>query len=257
MKKIGKILFAFLFTVVGIFGMGTANARELELKYNNSYYEYYMVGGSDKIDMQIVEGSNDIINKAVGEFYTVDSGAIKVNIVPFAFSVKSGITWDSSVDKATMYINIPTELNLEQSDQIYLMKINPSNGHKYVYDIGSKYPGVYSIKGYDDIKSITNSATSFGKKLSTDYLSNQFAILETSDFEATGTTYYILITCKGTEPIKPTQPTQPTKPTQPTEPTTIENPKTADVSSQLYIVIGAICLAGIAGLGVKFAKSNK
>ena len=37
----------------------------------------------------------------------------------------------------------------------------------------------------------------------------------------------------------------------------IENPKTADAGNHLYIMISVIALAGIAGLGVKFAKSNK
>lgn len=260
MKKIGKILFTFLFMTVGIAGIGNVSARELQFKYDSSYYEYYLTGGNDKLDMQIIESSNDIINKAVAEFYTEASGAEKVNIVPFSFTVQNGKTWDSKTDNATMYINIPKELNLEKSDQIYLMRINSSDGSKYVYDIGEKYPGVYLIKNYTDIKSATESATIFGKNISADFLSNQFAVLETSDFEATGTTYYALITCKGevpivTPPTKPT-PTNPTQPT-PTEPTTVENPKTADVSSQLYIVIGAICLAGVVGLGVKFAKANK
>lgn len=256
MKKISKILFTFLFMFVGIVGMGNVNAQELKFKYNTSYYEYYMTGGNDKLDMQIIENSNDIINKALAEFYTEASGAENVNAVPFAFTVVDGKTWDPDTDKATMYINIPKELNLDVTDQIYLMRINSSNGYKYVYDIGDKFPGLYTIKSYNDIKSVAESATIFGKNKSDDYLSNQFAVLETSDFETTGTTYYVLITCKGQEPVIIPEPTQP-EPTQPTTSTTVENPKTADVSSQLYIVIGAICLAGIIGLGVKFVKANK
>lgn len=42
-----------------------------------------------------------------------------------------------------------------------------------------------------------------------------------------------------------------------TQTTTIENPKTADVSNQLYVIVGIIALVGITSLGIKFAKANR
>ncbi|MCI8777775.1 MAG: hypothetical protein HFI87_01280 [Bacilli bacterium] len=266
MKKIGKILFAFLFTVVGIFGMGTANAEDYTIRFDNQYYEYYMTGGNGKLDMSIANGEQDIFKQAIAHFYRDSLTSQIVDVVPLEFKVKDGQTWDSKTDSATMYINIPKNFNMgyDNGQSIYLLRIKVIDGEiqTYAHKIQSSsasYTRLYEIKDRSSIESIitSNNVTSSGKNLSTDYFTNQFATLQTSEFNATGTTYYMLITCKGEVPPEPTKPTNPTEPTQPTETTTIENPKTADVSSQLYIVIGAICLAGIAGLGVKFAKSNK
>ena len=117
----------------------------------------------------------------------------------------------------------------------------------------------YDIKDYNEVSSAFSSDSIVSKATSTietDYFTDKVAVFNTTEFDETGTTYYMLITCKG-EIQNPTQPTNPTNPTQPTNPTTVENPKTADVSSQLYIIIGVICLIGIIGLGTKFAKSSK
>ncbi len=275
MKKIGKILFVFLFTVVGIFGMGTAKAEDYQIRFDNNYYEYYMTGGNDKLDMNIVSGEPDIFKKAINHFYKSGLSSKIVDVVPFAFNVIDGQTWNSSTDSATMYINIPKALNLgyDNGKLVYLIRIKEIDGEiqTYAHKIESSsadYTRLYEIKNRSSIESIINSSSveKFGKNLSTDYFTDQFATLQTSEFNQTGTTYYMLVTCKGevtpeptTEPTtkpttKPT--TEPTKPTEP-EPTTVENPKTADVSSQLYIVIGAICLIGIVGLGAKFVKANK
>lgn len=281
MKKVGKILFAFLFTVVGVFGMGTANAEGYQIRFDNNYYEYYMTGGNNKLDMNIVSGEEDIFKQSINHFYKSGLASSQiVDVVPFEFKVKDGETWDSTTDSATMYINIPKNFNIEKDggQSIYLIRIKVIDGEiqTYAHKIESSsasYSRLYEIKDRSSIESIitSNNVTSSGKNLSTDYFTNQFATLQTSEFNATGITYYMLITCKGELPPEPTKPTptnpEPTKPTEPeptqptptvpTEPTTVENPKTADVSSQLYIVIGAICLIGIAGLGVKFAKANK
>lgn len=279
MKKIGKILFTFLFMIAGIVGMGNVNAADYQIRFDNDYFEYYLTGGNNKLDMEIVSGEQDIFKRAINHFYPDDLTSSIVDVVPFKFTVKDGSTWDASTDSATMYINIPQLFNYEKDNgkSIYLIRIKEIDGQvqTYAHDIGNIYTRNYEIKDYNDIKSAITSSVSHGKSLPTsgDYFTNKYAVLTTSEFNTTGTTYYMLITCKGekttpTEPTKPTEPeptkptpTEPTKPepTQPTptEPTTVENPKTADVSSQLYIVIGAICLAGVVGLGVKFAKANK
>ena len=263
MKKIGKILFTFLFMVVGLFGMGSVNAANYEIRFDNDYFEYYMTGGNNKINMEIVQGDPEIIKRAI------DLTSNIVDVVPFKFTVADGKTWDPSTDSATMYINIPQLFQYEKDSgaSVYLVRIKEIDGEvqTYAHDIGTIYSRNYEIKDYNDIKAAIASNTSSGKSLPTsgDYFTNKYAVLQTSEFNTTGTTYYMLITCKGQktpptepEPTKSTS-TEPTKPTEPTEPTTVENPKTADVSSQLYIVIGAICLAGVVGLGVKFAKANK
>ena len=73
----------------------------------------------------------------------------------------------------------------------------------------------------------------------------------------------MLVVCNPTGVQQPTTTTTTTtttiKPVDPTTTTTttIENPKTADMGNQLYIVLGVICFAGIVSLGAKFAKSSK
>lgn len=266
MKKFEKILFTFVLMVVGLFGMGNVNADTLSVKYNKANYDYFLTG-SNKLEMSLVTTENSIINNAISRFYTAASGAEKVNVVPFKFNIKSGSTWESS-DKATMYINIPNELNLDDSTHIYLMKIDGTTGNYKVYSIDNQFNETYAIKSESDIQSARNSAVLGEKQIDNglNYLSNKYAVLETSDFNTTGDTYYMLITCKGKELTTTTTTTTTTRPgettttttTQPSETTTtIENPKTFDASNQLYIVIGVIGLVGIIGLGVKFASSNK
>ena len=258
MKKIEKILLAFVFMVVGLFGMGSVNAAELSVKYNVSSYEYFFDGSSQKLNGSLVTEKNDVINTAISKFYTAASGAEKVNVVPFKFNVKSGSTWEST-DKITMYINIPNELNLDDSTHIYLMKIDAATGAYKVYSVDGQFNGLtYSIKSESEISDFLQNQmridTVNGKNIR-ENLSNKFAVLETSDFSTTGDTYYALITCKGKE-ITTTTTTTTTVPNQTTT-TTIENPKTFDANNQLYIVIGVIGLVGIIGLGVKFASSSK
>ena len=158
-----------------------------------------------------------------------------------------------------MYINIPNELNLDDSTHIYLMKIDAATGAYKVYSVDGQFNGLtYSIKSESEISNFLQNQMRIDKvngKNIRENLSNKFAVLETSDFSTTGDTYYALITCKGKE-ITTTTTTTTTVPNQTTT-TTIENPKTFDANNQLYIVIGVIGLVGIIGLGVKFASSNK
>ena len=243
MKKIEKILLAFVFMFVGLFGIQNVDAA-LAVKYNKENYDYFFTG-SNKLDMNLVTTENSVINTAISKFYTAASGAEKVNVVPFKFNVKSGSTWEST-DKITMYINIPNELNLDDSTHIYLMKIDAATGAYKVYSVDGQFNGLtYSIKSESDVQNARNSLVIGEKKKDNglNYLSDKFAVLETSDFSATGDTYYALITCKGKEVTTTT--------------TTIENPKTFDANNQLYIVVGVIGLVGIIGLGVKFASSSK
>ena len=252
MKKIEKILLAFVFMFVGLFGIQNVDAA-LAVKYNKENYDYFFTG-SNKLDMNLVTTENSVINTAISKFYTAASGAEKVNVVPFKFNVKSGSTWEST-DKITMYINIPNELNLDDSTHIYLMKIDAATGAYKVYSVDGQFNGLtYSIKSESEISDFLQNQmridTVNGKNIR-ENLSNKFAVLETSDFSTTGDTYYALITCKGKEITTTT-----TVPNQTTT-TTIENPKTFDANNQLYIVIGVIGLVGIIGLGVKFASSSK
>ena len=268
MKKIEKILLAFVFMFVGLFGIQNVDAA-LAVKYNKENYDYFFTG-SNKLDMNLVTTENSVINTAISKFYTAASGAEKVNVVPFKFNVKSGSTWEST-DKITMYINIPNELNLDDSTHIYLMKIDATTGVYKVYSVDGQFNGLtYSIKSESDVQNARNSLVIGEKKKDNgvNYLSDKFAVLETSDFSTTGDTYYALITCKGKEVTTTTTTTTTTTvpnqtttttttvPNQTTT-TTIENPKTFDANNQLYIVIGVIGLVGIIGLGVKFASSSK
>ena len=165
-----------------------------------------------------------------------------------------------------MFINIPKTFNLDKKDHIYLMRIK-SGGDYDVYEIGDKLqqktPRKYEIKDYNSVKAEIegDSVVSKGSNLKDDYFSNQYAVLETGDFESTGDTYYVLITCQGIElttsstTITTTATTTTT--TKPSQTTTVENPKTGENSNQLYFIIGVIGVIGIAGLGIKFAKANK
>ena len=265
MKKIEKILLAFVFMFVGLFGIQNVDAA-LAVKYNKENYDYFFTG-SNKLDMNLVTTENSVINTAISKFYTAASGAEKVNVVPFKFNIKSGSTWEST-DKITMYINIPNELNLDDSTHIYLMKIDATTGAYKVYSVDGQFNGLtYSIKSESDVQNARNSLVIGEKKKDNglNYLSDKFAVLETSDFSTTGDTYYALITCKGKEVTtttttttvpNQTTTTTTTVPNQTTT-TTIENPKTFDANNQLYIIVGVIGLVGIIGLGVKFASSSK
>lgn len=63
-----------------------------------------------------------------------------------------------------------------------------------------------------------------------------------------------------TTTIAPTTTTtvlQNTDNTTSTSTTTIKNPETGETNSQVYLILGVICLVGIVSLGTKFAKANK
>lgn len=256
MKKIGKMLFTFAFMVVSLFGMNSVNAQALDITYNNVSYEYYMTGGNGKIEMDIIKANNDVINAAISNFYPETSGASDVNVIPFTFTVKDGMTWDSSTDKATMYIRIPQVFNLEKSDKIYILKVNTADNSNVAFHSDNTGANHYDIKNLTDIQSVIdlNGVVSYEKIDATNYFTDKYAVLETGNFNSTGTTYYMLVTCHG---VEPTPVPTPTPTPDPTTTTTIENPKTADAGNQLYILIGVVGLAGIIGLGVKFAKASK
>ena len=262
MKKLTKILFTFMIMVVGLFGMGNVNAQELQVKYITEAYDYYLTG-TNKLNMKLIPSSNDIINKAVAKFYQDNSGAQVVHAVPFEFSLKEGQTWDANTDKATMYIRIPNELLKAAGDysNTYIVRINTATNTNLAHDIGTKYDRSYLLKDYTTVKSILNNTTitSVGTLDKANFFTDNYAVLETSDFEKTGTTYYMLVVCNPTVVVPPTTTTTTTKPIDPTTTTTttIENPKTADMGNQLYIVLGVICFVGIVSLGAKFAKSSK
>lgn len=278
MKKIEKILLAFVFMVVGSFGIGNVKANTYDVKIDNQYYEYYLVSGNNKLEMNVVSDSLDKYKEAAAKLFNNEVTSGVLNIVPIEFKVKSGMTWDSSTDSATMYINIPLAFNLDKSEKIYLVKFKTVDGEirNTVYYLDSSKNRVYEIKDYNDVKSAITSSNvkSFGKIDVQNYFSNKYAVLNTSNFESTGSSYYMLITCSDakvttttttttttksttttTTTTKPGETTTTTIPNETT--TTIENPKTYEVNNQLYIVIGIIALAGIVGLGVKFAKASK
>lgn len=262
MKKIAKILFTFMIMVVGLFGMGNVNAQELQVKYITEAYEVGLIG-TDKFDVNVITSENDIINKAIAKFYPESSGAQVVHAVPFKFTLNEGQTWDANTDKATMYVRIPNDLLHAAGDysKTYIIRINPTNN--------TNKQKSYEIKDYESLKKIPgNESVSTEKPIqigsgNQNYFTDNYAVLETSDFDATGTTYYMLVVCNPTgvqqPPTTTTTTTTTIKPVDPTTTTTttIENPKTADMGNQLYIVLGVICFAGIVSLGAKFAKSSK
>ena len=315
MKKVFNIFISLIFLSYSIFLISGVEARDLNIRKDTEFYEYYWKSTDDKLVMSISD--NEIFTKAIDQFYKEPTNVERADVLPLEFTVKDGNTWDSNSDVATMYINIPALFDVEKKEsQIYLVRIKQKNDELILtaYDIGSTYEHTYSIKNKsnieNEIKSL-NSKLSLGSVNGVDsYLSDQFAVLTTSDFNSTGTTYYMLVVCnsnfkfttstssttksttssttksttssttksttssttksttKSTTSSTTSSTTKST--TQPTSSsttipstsnttttTTIENPKTADTRSQLYVVIGVMSLVGIIGLGIKFAKSSK
>ena len=136
-------------------------------------------------------------------------------------------------------------------EHVYLVRIS-ANGTNSAYSINNRYNNnkIFEVKSKADIQSAIESATVSGINAMDGYFSGDFLVANLSDLNPTGTTNYMLIACFDNAPVTTTT-------TITTTTTTVENPKTADVGNQLYIVLGTVCLVAIVGLGVKFAKANK
>ncbi len=257
MKKISKFLFTSLFAVVGIFGMVNVKADELPVVKLNEKYEFYLKDSTNKLTMEVASGDTSIFETAVRKFYPAESGATGAYYVPLNITVKDGETWNSASDSATLYINIPNYLEAKDKasgtnfEHIFLVRVS-ANGTNSAYSINNRYNNnkIFEVKSKADIQSAIESATVSGINAMDGYFSGDFLVANLSDLNPTGTTNYMLIACFDNAPVTTTT-------TITTTTTTVENPKTADVGNQLYIVLGTVCLVAIVGLGVKFAKANK
>lgn len=268
MKKISKFLFTSLFAVVGIFGMGNVKADEIPAVKLNEKYEFYLKDSTNKLTMEVASGDTSIFETALRKFYEADKTPNGAYYVPLNITVKNGETWNSASDSATLYINIPNYLEAKDKasgtnfEHVYLVRIS-ANGTNSAYSINNRFNNnkIFEVKSKADIQSAIDSATVSGIKPMEGYFSGDFLVANLSDLNPTGTTNYMLVACvygtqQTTTTTQQTTTTQ-SKITESTTTTTVENPKTADVGNQLYIVLGTVCLVAIVGLGVKFAKANK
>ena len=286
MKKFGKILFTFAFFIVGVFVLNPLRAFAAIPIYNYSdlevsSYEYALVNNaSGKISsfgvtdgLAGLSGHTDNYQAALRNFYGSSSGASSVGSALYTFRVADGQTFGSS-DSATVRIRIPQAYldinnfaNGTAAEHVYLVRFN---------DDLSSHVSTYSIKGklqndntFAPVAGTTmeikqgNFATDISVIRDDSFLSDYYVEFTTNDISSTGVTYYGLVICNAPEYV-PTEPeeqqpvtTTTTTTTTTVVTTTVENPKTLDGNSQLYIVIGVIGLVGILGLGAKFAKSSK
>jgi hypothetical protein len=181
---------------------------------------------SDKLDVTVYADTNDVMNQAIERFYSQNPSS-KATVVPFGVTVKGGQTWTNDSDLATLSINVPKEFNTDRKDGIYLLRITQN------------LEGVVSYRAY----SITEQGGfTLANFVPADNIVGTMSI-DLNNLETTGTTYFVLITCHAVD--------------VPDVPETPENPETLDMETTSYIVIGAICLVAIIGLGSKFALANK
>ena len=268
MKKIKNLLFILMLMLFSVFGLSSANALTINKIYKHT--ETVLAGSAFFSSVGSIDG-NANFDSAVDYFYSTGFGNHEtgtVEIVPLEVNVAQ--------DSINFSIKIPESFFVhhnsvdEALSKIKFSKLDLVNGEyrfEPVFDITHEYDYdttgyTFKIrKGYYDSNSNIDGPVPFVEDDNGDY----YVMVETNfkdrlgNFPSIGSkVYYALTICyteDEPEPVTPTTTTTTTTTTVVT--TTVENPKTLDGNSQLYIVIGVIGLVGILGLGAKFAKSSK
>lgn len=259
MKKFGKILFAFIFMFVGLFGMTGARAAGIPVNfYSSAYpnpYSYALTSGADKLDLSIYTGDVTALTEAARSFYNSASGATSVAVVPFELKVKDGETF-ASTDSATLYVRVPDEfLNISFADgrdafrHVKLGILTQANSGNYVFNPDYDTDNTYNNQD-ENVKMQVLKGNLNGTTFTEDANGNYYVKFTTNEANK----IFAVVICNAPEYTTTTVTT--TVPEETTT-TTIENPKTLDGSNSAYIIIGVIGLIGILGLGTKFAKASK